>query len=97
MKLLFCRFQQFLGLLFSGILAVTTRILVVDSQRVSKSPKIIRVPDKPFHPCDSYVFPKRVLGKQNQFFNSKWFKLYPRLDYDEIKDSATCFFCKHHY
>ena len=86
-----------MGLLFSGILAVTTRILVVDSQRVSKSPKEIRVPDKPFHPYDSYVFPKRVLGKQNQFCNSKLFKLYPRLDYDKIKDSATYYFCNRHY
>ena len=43
---------------------------------VNKSPIEIRVPDKPFHPSDSYVFPKRVFGKQNRFCNSKWFKLY---------------------
>ena len=44
---------------------------------LNKSPIEIRVPDKPFHPNDSYVFPKRVFGKQNRFCNSKWFKLYP--------------------
>ena len=39
---------------------------------VNKSPIEIRVPDKPFHPNDSYVFPKRVFGKQNRFCNSNW-------------------------
>ena len=43
---------------------------------VNKSPIEIRVQDKPFHPNDSYVFPKRVFGKQNRFCDSKWFKLY---------------------
>ena len=43
------------------------------------------------------MFPKRVFGKQNQFCNSKWFKLYPWLDYDEVSDSITCFVCKHHH
>ena len=43
---------------------------------VNKSPIEIRVPHKPFHPNNSYVFPKRVFGKQNRFCNSKWFKLY---------------------
>ena len=54
---------------------------------VNKSPIEIRVPDKPFYPNDSYVFPKRVFGKQNRFCNSKWFKLYPWLDYEEVSDS----------
>ena len=36
---------------------------------VNKSPTEIRVPDKLFHPNDSYVFPKRVFGKQNLFCN----------------------------
>ena len=40
---------------------------------VNKSPIEIRVPHKPFHPNNSYVFPKRVFGKQNRFCNSKWF------------------------
>ena len=39
---------------------------------LNKSPIEIRVQDKPFHPNDSYVFPKRVFGKQNRFFNSNW-------------------------
>ena len=43
---------------------------------LNKSPIEIRVQDKPFHPNDSYVFPKRVFGKQNRFCDSKWFKLY---------------------
>ena len=64
---------------------------------VNKSPVKVRVPDKTFHPKSSYVFPKRVFGKQNQFFNSKWFKVYPWLDYDEVSDSVTCFVCMHHY
>ena len=57
---------------------------------VNKSPIEIRVPDKPFHPNDSYAFAKRMFGKQNRFCNSKWFKLYSWLDYDEISDSVTC-------
>ena len=61
---------------------------------VNKSPIEIRVADKPFHPNDSYVFPKRVFAKQNRFCNSKWFKLYPWLDYDEVSDGVTCFVCK---
>ena len=36
-------------------------------------------------------------GKQNQFCNSKWFKLCPWLDNDEISDSFTCFACKRHH
>ena len=43
---------------------------------VNKSPIEIRVPHKLFHLNDSYVFPKRVFGKQNRFCDSKWFKLY---------------------
>ena len=35
-----------------------------------------------------------MFGKQNRFCNSKWFKLYLWLDYDEISDSVTCFTCK---
>ena len=31
----------------------------------SKSLVEIRVTNKPFHPNDSYVFPKRVFGNQN--------------------------------
>ena len=61
---------------------------------VNKSPIEIRVPYKPFHPNDSYVFPKRVFGKQNRFCDSKWFKLYLWLDYDKVSDSVTCFVCK---
>ena len=38
-----------------------------------------------------------MFGNQNQFFNSKWFKLYAWLDYDEISDSITCFVCKCHH
>ena len=38
-----------------------------------------------------------MFGKQNQFCNPKWFKLYPWLDYDEVIDSITCFVCKHHH
>ena len=64
---------------------------------VYKSPMEIRVSDKPLHPNDSYMFPKRVLGKQNRFCNSKWLKLYPWLYYDEISDSVTCFVCKCHH
>ena len=41
------------------------------------SPIEIRVPDKP---------------SQNLFYNSKWFKLYPWLEYDEVSDSVTCLF-----
>ena len=41
---------------------------------VNKSSIKIRVPDKPFHPNDSYMFPKGVFGKKNRFCNSKWFK-----------------------
>ena len=63
---------------------------------VNKSPIEIRVPDKPFHPNDLYVFLKRVFGRQNRFCNSKLFKLYPWLDYDEISDSGTCFVFKCH-
>ena len=70
--------------------AVSEQILGEDIV-VNKSSIEIGVPDKPFHPSDSYVFPKRVFGKQNRFCNSKWFKLYPWLDYDEISDSVT--FC----
>ena len=40
---------------------------------VNKSPIEIRVPDKPFHPNVSYVFPKRMFGKQNRFCNSKFY------------------------
>ena len=47
---------------------------------------------KPFHPNDSYVFPK----KQNRFCNSKWLKLCPWFDYDKISDSVACFVCKRH-
>ena len=64
---------------------------------VNKSPIEIRVQDKPFHPNDSYVFPKRVFGKQNRFCDSKWFKLYLWLDYDKLSDSVTCFVCKRHH
>ena len=64
---------------------------------VNTSPIEIRVPDKSFHPKDSYVFPKWVSGKQNRFCNSKWFRLYPWLDYDEISDSVTCFVFKRHH
>ena len=56
---------------------------------VNTSPIEIRVPDKPFHPNDLYVFPKRVFGKQNRFCSSKWFKLYSWLGSDEISDSVT--------
>ena len=38
-----------------------------------------------------------MFGKQNLFCNSKWFKLYPWLDYDEISDNVTSFVCKRHY
>ena len=38
-----------------------------------------------------------MFGNQNQFCNSKWFKLYAWLDYDEISDSITCFVCKRHH
>ena len=55
-----------------------------------------RFPDKPFHPNDSYMFSKRMFGKQNQFCNSKLFKLYPWLDCDEISDSVTYFVYKYH-
>ena len=48
---------------------------------LNKSPIEIRVPDKRFHPYDSYVFSKRVL---------EWFKLYPYLDYYEIMDYVIC-------
>ena len=41
---------------------------------VNKSSIKIRVPDKPFHPNESYMFPKGVFGKKNRFCNSKWFK-----------------------
>ena len=41
---------------------------------VNKSSIKIRVPDKPFHPNDSYMFPKGVYRKKNRFCNSKWFK-----------------------
>ena len=34
---------------------------------VNKSLSEIRVPDKPLHPNDSYVFPKKVFRKQNRF------------------------------
>ena len=43
---------------------------------VHKSSIEPRVPNKLFHPNDSYVFPKKVFGKQNRFCNSKWLKLY---------------------
>ena len=49
---------------------------------VNESPIEIRVPDKP---------------SQNLFYNSKWFKLYPWLEYDEVSDSVTCFACKRHH
>ena len=64
---------------------------------VNKSPIEIRIPDNLFHPHDSYVFPKRVFGKQNRFCDSKWFKLYLWLDYDEVSDSVTYFACKRHH
>ena len=67
------------------------------SGSASENPIGIRVPDKPFHPNDSYVFSKRVFGKQNRFCNSKWFKLYPWLDYDETSDSVTCFVYNHYH
>ena len=38
-----------------------------------------------------------MFGKQNRFCNSKWFKLYPWLDHDEVSDSVTCFICKSHH
>ena len=38
-----------------------------------------------------------MFGTQNRFCNSKWFKLYPWLDYDEVIDSITCFVCKRHH
>ena len=60
---------------------------------LNKSPIETGLPNKQFHPNESYVFPKRVFGKQNRFFNSKWFKLYPWLDYDSI----TRFVCKRHH
>ena len=63
---------------------------------VNKSPIEIRVPDKLFHPNDTYVF-RRVFGKQNRFCNSKWFQLCPWLDYDEVSDSVTGFVCKRHH
>ena len=71
--------------------------LLAENIVVNKSPIEIRVPDKSFHPKDSYVFPERVFGKQNRFCNSKQFKLYPWLDYDEVSDSVTCFNCKRHH
>ena len=62
--------------------SVDSEQILGESIVVIESPIEIRVPDKPRHPNDSYMFPRRVFGKQNPFCNSKWFKLYPWLDYE---------------
>ena len=68
-----------------------TANVLADSEQIlqknivlNKSLIEIRLPNKLFHPSDSLVFPKSVFGMQNWFCNSKWFKLYPWLDYDSV-------------
>ena len=79
----------------ANVLADSEQISV-ENTVVNKSPVEIRDPDKPSHSNDSYVFPRKEPGKQNRLCNLKWFKLYPWLEYDEISDSVTRFFCKNH-
>ena len=59
--------------------SVDSEQILGESIVVIESPIEVRIPDKPLHPNDSYVFPRRVFGKQNRFCNSKWLKLYPWL------------------
>ena len=56
----------------------STANIFVDSEQIlgenivgNKCTINIRVPDEPLHPNNSYMFPKRVFGKQNRLYNSK--------------------------
>ena len=82
---------------FAANVSANSEQLLGDNIVVNKSAIEIRVQDKPFHPNDSYVFPKRVFERQNRFCNLKWFKLYSWLDCNEISDSVTYFACKRYH
>ena len=50
-----------------------------------------------FRPDDSYVFPKKTVGKKQRSCQSSWFKKFSWLHYDQVKDAVFCILCKKHY
>ena len=46
-----------------------------------------------FHPPNSFVFPKRKVGKQLRACQHKWFIDFPWLHYDQKRDCVLCFHC----
>lgn len=40
-------------------------------------------------------YPKKIFGKQNRSFSSKYYKEYNWVEYSQNKDSVFCFYCRH--
>ena len=47
---------------------------------------------EPFQPAN-FMFPKKLCGKQNRAFQSKWFIEFRWLHYNEQNDSVFSFIC----
>lgn len=42
-----------------------------------------------------YHIQKKIFGKQNRSFSSKYYKEYNWVEYSQNKDSVFCFYCRH--
>ena len=57
------------------------------------------LPEEPFHPDSSFVFPKRAFGKSNpkmRACQAQYFTTWPWLTYDVEKDVVFCHLGKTH-
>ena len=48
---------------------------------------------KPFHPGNSFKFPKTKFGSRERSCQSSWFESYKWLHYNQENDSVMCFIC----
>ena len=49
--------------------------------------------DRPFHPPQNFVFPKKQQDKQKRSCQAKWFVNFSWLHYNQQNDSILCFKC----
>ena len=49
--------------------------------------------EKPFHPGQGFVFPKKKFGAREQSCQSQWFIDFPFLHYDVERDAIFCLTC----
>ena len=59
---------------------------------LNKTP-LVTNDDRPFHPPQNFVFPKKQQGKQKRSCQAKWFVNFPWLHYNQQNDSVLCFNC----